>query len=172
MNSRDDRFASLGPDYHWRWWISRTEYRNWISRVLSELPDDGDSATILDIGCGDGVPAYHLAARGYQVVGVDYLAAPLEIARNKVPAATFITDFPTETFDYVLILDALYEMREHPDLIKAVQNCHHYALVTADPSHFSQYAIERLFRGCGVELSFEDSSHLLFIVTPRVTVDE
>jgi SAM-dependent methyltransferase len=47
-------------------------------------------ATILDVGCGTGQHAIELAARGYQLTGVDLSAAMLEHAQSKsagLPAA-------------------------------------------------------------------------------------
>lgn len=164
---REELYISNGPDYHWRWWISRSEYRRWVGRVLSEFPADGNGATILDIGCGDGVESSQLAARGYTVIGLEYLEAPLGVAMEKVPEVTFVRDFPAEPVDYVLITDALFELKEDPAIVNAVQTCHQYAVVTADPANFSGYAIERLFSKCTVETVFEDSSHLLFIIEPR-----
>lgn len=164
---RDSAYTTIGPDYHWQWWANRSDYRNWMGRVLSEFPKEGNGAHVLDIGCGDGVAAAQLVARGYQVCGVDYLEEPLNVARERVPEASFVTDFPDKTFDYVLVLDALYEMKEHPDLIKAVQNCQAHAVISADPAEFSEYAIQRLFTGCSVETVFEDDAYLLFIVEPQ-----
>ena len=157
----------MGADYHWRWWVSRMDYRQWIGRVLSEFPHEGNGATVLNIGCGDGVPAAQLVMRGYKVHGVDYLAEPLHIAQEKIPTASFSADIPDHVFDYVLITDALSEMSENPQLLHAVQHCIEYAIVTTDTSEFSPYTIERLFKGCTVELMFEDSDHQLFLVQPK-----
>lgn len=49
--------------------------------------------TILDIGCGTGRHAIELAARGYQVTGVDLSAAQLARARDKADAAGVSVDF-------------------------------------------------------------------------------
>lgn len=165
--SREQNYESLGADYHWRWWVSRMEYRQWIARILSEFPRDGDGKTVLNLGCGDGVPAAQLAMRGFQVHGVDYLADPLTVAQEKVPTATFSPEIPEEPFDYILITDALGELDEHPSTLKAIQNCREYTIVSSDSDEFSQYALERLFKGCNVELLFEDSDHQLFHIQAR-----
>lgn len=50
----------------------------------------GEKATILDLGCGTGVPIMkHLLNRGLEVLGVDASEEILKIARNNLPAATF-----------------------------------------------------------------------------------
>jgi 2-polyprenyl-3-methyl-5-hydroxy-6-metoxy-1,4-benzoquinol methylase len=45
--------------------------------------------TIVELGCGSGITARYLVARGYDVVGIDASAAMIRLARQKAPAATF-----------------------------------------------------------------------------------
>lgn len=47
------------------------------------------SGTVVDLGCGSGIWARELVRAGYQVVGVDLSSAMIEIARARVPQATF-----------------------------------------------------------------------------------
>ncbi len=44
---------------------------------------------IVDLGCGSGILAKHLVARGYDVHGIDASAAMVRIARRVAPGATF-----------------------------------------------------------------------------------
>jgi len=55
--------------------------------------------TILDIGCGTGTNAIELARRGYRVTAFDYVAQPVEIAKERARAAGVKIDF--------LVADAL-----------------------------------------------------------------
>ena len=45
---------------------------------------------VLDLGCGSGILAKYLVARGFDVCGIDPSAAMLAIARRVAPGATFI----------------------------------------------------------------------------------
>lgn len=46
----------------------------------------------LDLGCGEGVNAVWLAAKGFSVVGVDFVPAALEMARERADAAGVTLD--------------------------------------------------------------------------------
>lgn len=46
-------------------------------------------AVVVDLGCGSGTFARHVAAEGHRVVGVDYSENMVRIAREQVPAAEF-----------------------------------------------------------------------------------
>lgn len=64
--------------------------------------------SILDLGCGTGGHALILAARGYEVTGVDRSAAMLEIARKKAKDQRLNIDF-IEGDITRLSLDAQYD---------------------------------------------------------------
>jgi len=56
--------------------------------LIDELPPGG---RILDLGCGSGLPtAVQLADAGFEVVGTDESNRMLELARKRVPGATFL----------------------------------------------------------------------------------
>lgn len=46
------------------------------------------ASSVLDIGCGTGVLALRLAARGLSVIGLDPAEAPVDVARGKPGAQT------------------------------------------------------------------------------------
>src|SRR5438067_1015248 len=47
------------------------------------------SGLVVDLGCGSGVWARILTDAGYDVLGVDYSAAMIALARKRAPRATF-----------------------------------------------------------------------------------
>src|SRR3982750_2727889 len=59
-----------------------------IERISSLVPA---GASVLDLGCGTGVPtAKVLTESDHRVVGVDIAEGMLRLAREQVPAADFI----------------------------------------------------------------------------------
>jgi len=69
---------------------------------------------VLDLGCGTGTAAVHLASLGWQVVGVDFAEAAIDAARRRAAAAGVSVDLRvgdvtqlggvvgTQTFDLIL----------------------------------------------------------------------
>ena len=175
MSSRG-KYARLGADYHWQPGWRDGAYGRWVARVLAYFPEDGDGATVLDAGCGDGYPASLLVARGYRVIGVDELEGPLAAARERVPGAEFGTAWPENAVDYVLALESVEHMTDPTPLVEAVKACKAYALVSCplpgmDPDAEQSYGpedIKRLFGGLAVEHLVNEGEHQLYKITsPR-----
>ncbi|HET9015928.1 MAG TPA: class I SAM-dependent methyltransferase [Thermomicrobiaceae bacterium] len=77
----------------------------YLDLLLERLPA---GASVLDLGCGVGVPVAEALARGFAVTGVDASAHAVTLARRNVPAGRFVqgdmasVDLPAETFDAVV----------------------------------------------------------------------
>jgi len=72
----------------------------------------GDVKKVLDIGCGTGSHAKHLAEMGYTVTGIDKSKGMIDRARKKAPKANFIRssimDFKTEErFDAAIAISTV-----------------------------------------------------------------
>jgi predicted TPR repeat methyltransferase len=59
----------------------------WLRDLDARLPD---SAEVLELGCGRGVPVTRELARRHRVTGVDISAVQIELARHHVPEASFV----------------------------------------------------------------------------------
>lgn len=76
-----------------------------------------DGSTVLDLGCGAGVPCTRLLAQRHTVLGVDISAAQIQLAEELVPEARFLrADFagmtqPEASFDAVT---AFYSLAHVP----------------------------------------------------------
>jgi SAM-dependent methyltransferase len=62
-------------------------YHGWLDELMPLLPPKD---TILDLGCGNGVPVARRFAQQYEVVGIDISSVQVERAKHNVPNARFI----------------------------------------------------------------------------------
>jgi ubiquinone/menaquinone biosynthesis C-methylase UbiE len=87
------------------------ERERYTSLVVNRLPQ---GAHVLDLGCGMGIPTTATLAQHFTVTGVDISAHQIELARQKVPQATFIQadisqlDFPPHSFDAIVAFYSLF----------------------------------------------------------------
>ena len=111
---REENPDTAGEDYK--------KYKDWIDE-LSEQLTEGDS--VLDLGCGCGVPATKLLARRFRVTGIDISSVQIARAQKLVPNALFICGdmcelcLATEGFDAILCLYAIIHvpMEEQQELL-------------------------------------------------------
>jgi SAM-dependent methyltransferase len=81
----DDDLALIhiaGYDFHWKG--AAPAVLQWLREARIT------SGTVVDLGCGGGQWLQHLAAHGYQPVGIDASAAMIRAARKLVPQAKLI----------------------------------------------------------------------------------
>lgn len=88
-----------------------SHYEGWLNELTPLLPT---RASILDLGCGCGVPVAHiLTGRGFAVTGADISPVQISRARAAVPNAEFVCadmttlTFPAQTFAAVVALYAI-----------------------------------------------------------------
>lgn len=104
------RHGEVTPEFHW---------------LLQHLPT---GASVLDIGCGAGVPIAQMLAEQFRVTGVDISAAQLALAQTYVPNGTFIhgdimaQNFAPDTFEGILMFYALFHLprEEHRELLSRI----------------------------------------------------
>lgn len=102
-----------------------------LVRLFQEYGGNGSIHRILDLGCGTGNHAVRLAARGFEVVGVDRSAEMLRIAEDKIRESgvhlrvrhSDICEIHlAETFDAALMMFAVLGYQERDtDVVRALQ---------------------------------------------------
>jgi SAM-dependent methyltransferase len=94
-----------------------------LDDLISRLPLH---AKVLDAGCGAGFPITQILSERFDVTGVDFSEAQIELAKKNVPEANFLCrdmtqlDFPDNTFDGICSYYAIIHIprEEHQSLIE------------------------------------------------------
>ncbi len=117
----------------------KSGYNKIASRYLAERTRDSEdvrllddlierlpvNAKVLDAGCGAGVPISQMLSEHFDVTGVDFSEAQIELAKKHVPNGNFICqdmtrlDFPENTFDGICSYYAIIHIprEEHQPLL-------------------------------------------------------
>ncbi len=93
-----------------------------LHELIERLPV---GAKVLDAGCGAGIPISQRLSEHFEVTGVDFSQAQIELAKKHVPKANFICqdmtklDFPENTFDGICSYYAIIHIprEEHQALL-------------------------------------------------------
>lgn len=85
-----ERYAALEGAVAW-------PRMRWLKGVLDQIPR---GSRVLDIGCGNGVPATREIAREHEAVGVDVSVRQVELARGAVPTVE-VEDEPGVTGEWL-----------------------------------------------------------------------
>lgn len=98
---------------------------NDVKEVLKEMKWHGKM--VVDVGCGTGLLAYHIARRGAKVLGIDFSKEAIKIAQStyKHPNLEFrCMDFRdlTSKFDVVVSIGAIEHMDNPLGVLKRLKN--------------------------------------------------
>ncbi len=91
--------------------------------LLACLPAPGKGSRVLDIGCGPGHLAEILAARGYEVIGIEKNIEPSELPENlRLIEADLDLGLPPVPgqFEFVLCADVLEHLRDPLQLLREI----------------------------------------------------
>jgi cyclopropane fatty-acyl-phospholipid synthase-like methyltransferase len=96
-----------------------------LAPLMAVLPA---GATVLDLGCGTGVPIARTLSESYTVIGVDFSGEQIALARKQAPRAQLIQAdmaccaFRPASFDAVVSFYAIFHLplSEHAPLISRV----------------------------------------------------
>lgn len=101
------------------------QYHDWLDELIPRLEP---GAPVLDLGCGNGIPAARRLARTQAVTGVDLSPVQVERARRLVPGAEFLCqdmsalDFPPAHFAAVTAFYSIIHvpLAEQPALLARI----------------------------------------------------
>ncbi len=119
-------YDQIAEKHHWWAGHTRAEERQQYTTFIVEQVPGG--ASVLELGCGVGLPTTHTLAQHFQVTGVDISARHIMLARQNVPNATFLhadmtaLAFPPASFDAVVAFYSLIHVPrdEQPGLLRDI----------------------------------------------------
>lgn len=105
--------------------LEMSGYGHWLRRLARRV---APGSRVLDLGCGNGIPATREMAKTWKVTGVDLSPVQVERARALVPGATFVcgdmtgVEFPDASFDAVVAFYSIINVpvEEHPALFARI----------------------------------------------------
>ncbi len=161
---------------------TQRQYAEWLGYSLDRVPVGGD---VLDLGCGNGIPASKwLSDNGFRVTGVDLSDTMVDRARELVPEATFLrgdiseVDFAPASFDAVVSFYALIHvpMSDQPDVIaRAAHWLRPGGTFVATVGHTAWTGTETDWLGGGVDMWWshpDAATYRAWIESAGLTIDE
>jgi 2-polyprenyl-3-methyl-5-hydroxy-6-metoxy-1,4-benzoquinol methylase len=161
---------------------TQRQYAEWLGYALDRVPVGGD---VLDLGCGNGIPASKgLSDNGFRVTGVDLSDTMVDRARELVPEATFLrgditeVDFASASFDAVVSFYALIHvpMSDQPDVIaRAAHWLRPGGTFVATVGHTAWTGTETDWLGGGVDMWWshpDAATYRAWIESAGLTIDE
>jgi len=138
FNREAGRFPEVGNDPAGRWErligsIFRRSIRLRFERVF-ELIGPLEGCSVLDVGCGSGTYAVRAAMRGAaRVVGIDFADRMIALAtkraarsgvtdRCRFQVTDFISNPPSESFDFVVVMGVMDYVDDPEAFIRGVLN--------------------------------------------------
>ncbi|MEO5979326.1 MAG: class I SAM-dependent methyltransferase [Chryseolinea sp.] len=119
-------YDELSARYRERFKASHeNEYIRWVAEFKSLLPNHG---TILELGCGDGVPVARELTRQFQYTGVDLSPVQIENARKNVTETWFIVadmtqlQYTENSYDGIIALYSIIHvpLEQQRQLLKSI----------------------------------------------------
>lgn len=134
----------------------------------------GDSAQILDLGCGTGLPFdQYLIENGYDLIGIDIAEKHVEKARENIPEAEIIqgdffeANLANSSLDAVVSFYAIFHIprEEHRKLFEQINNWlkpEGYILVTVASTEMED--LKESWNGAEIKWSSFEGSKTLEII--------
>ena len=165
------KYEKLGA-IHWKWYSKGNKNIGYKVLVDDSLKYFSGKGTVIDIGCGDGLPSYLLAKKGFTVIGVEPEISGLKIAREKLKNLDF-TGYETtiekfvkennQTFDYLYSLNTIEHVDDHNAFIEMMKRIKNFGIIITDnkdskrrkhSSHVREYtksSLKDLFKDFKIE---------------------
>jgi 2-polyprenyl-3-methyl-5-hydroxy-6-metoxy-1,4-benzoquinol methylase len=182
-----DKYKKDG-DLHWHWYFNlKHPYKTLVDESLAPFRQVSkfDLGTLVDIGCGDGIPLSFLARTGFICTGVDPDGAATAFAEYHGVKADFFNEKAEEFVKRELEYDYLYSLNviEHLDnpevMVEMMRRVKNFGVIVTDralgevsPYHAREYSpvqFEALFKDFELtKLPVSDDEYFGYIIKNKL----
>lgn len=135
MQKRYDKYSQ--GDIHWQWYHNLPSYYQLVNESIAPFKNI-PIGTVVDVGCGDGLPLSFLDQLGFKCYGVEPEMDGINLAVAHNVTAEFFVERAEEFanrdlgFDYLFCLDTI-EHLEHPEvMVKIMKRIRKFGIIITD----------------------------------------
>lgn len=137
MGEYYDKYERDG-DIHWQWYSQNTHsYKDLVNDAIK--PFQGiNVGTVIDVGCGDGLPLSLLYDLGFKCSGVDINESGIKLAlEHGVSAEFFIQEAERFAgrqmqFDYLFSLNTIEHLMDPKAMVEIMKNIKEFGVIVTD----------------------------------------
>lgn len=140
MHKEYDKYE-IQKDVHWQWYAGHSEYSFLVDDSLKAFAT-APLGTVIDVGCGDGLPLSLLTGLGFKGYGVDNSYTGIDLAVNRNVSAEFFIEKAEKFAERGLKFDYLYSLNtiEHLDnpaaMLEIMKNIKEFGVIVTDDASF------------------------------------
>ena len=137
MGEYYDKYERDG-DIHWQWYAKNTHrYKDLVNDAIRPFIG-ADLGSVIDVGCGDGLPLSLLNDLGFKCSGVDMNEEGIKLAlEHGVSAEFFIQEAERFAgrkmkFDYLFSLNTIEHLMDPKAMVEIMKNIKEFGVIITD----------------------------------------
>lgn len=136
MHKDYDKYQQYG-DIHWQWYNNQADYHFLVDDALAPFKSVAPG-TVVDVGCGDGLPLSFLHDLGMKCFGVEPEYKGVELAlQHNVSAEYFIEGAEKFAkrgleFDYLFSLNTIEHLDDPAALVEIMRHVKNFGVIVTD----------------------------------------
>ncbi len=137
MHKEYDKYKQYG-DIHWQWYSGHAEYNFNVDDSIRPFKLTDGQGTLIDIGCGDGLPLSILHELGFKCYGVDSSEEGIDLAVNHNVSAEFFIETAEKfakrglEFDYLYSLNTIEHLDDPSCMVDIMRKIKQFGVIVTD----------------------------------------
>ncbi len=185
MGEYYDKYERDG-DIHWQWYSKNShQYKDLVHDAIAPF-QKAMLGTVIDVGCGDGLPLSLLNDLGFRCSGVDVNEKGIDLAlQHNVSAEYFIQEAERFAgrgleYDYLFSLNTIEHLMDPKAMVTIMKNIKNFGVIVTDVKQpegmssvyhtheFTPATFEALFADFDLEpIEIRDANYFGYIVRRR-----